>query len=423
MDEFAHNGTFDTTTGVSRSGDQRIDGSIRGIKWADGTITYSDPDTPFDYQVGYSSDQNNNGISAQNEGFSQSSAAQLMSLHFALNSEILTQPAGAAGFSVEGFTNLTIDYAGSGSGAGTIRMANSSDTGTAYAFYPSTNGEGGDAWMGPATRNPIAGNYSWFGTLHEVGHSLGLKHGHDTSSFGALPDEMNSMEFSLMTYATYIGDLSDVVNFESSGAPQTFMMLDIAALQHIYGADYSTNSGNTEYMWDTITGETFVNGQSAIRPGNNRIFQTIWDGGGIDTYNLSNYANGAIVDLNPGGHSVFSAAQLANLGGGPNIGFARGNVFNALQHQGDPRSLIENAFGGFGQRRFHRQCRRRICSSAMTATTRLQAVAEATLLFGGRGNDWIEGEFGSAPFQDGHVAGANTIAADEGDDVVVGGWR
>ena len=45
---------------------------------------------------------------------------------------------------------------------------------------------------------------------------------------------------------------------------------------------------------------------------------------------------------------VFSAAQLAYLGGGPNGGYARANVFNALQYNGDTRSLIESAYGGAG---------------------------------------------------------------------------
>src|SRR5262245_6826719 len=47
----------------------------------------------------------------------------------------------------------------------------------------------------------------------------------------------------------------------------------------------------------------------------------------------------------PGGWSVTSQQQLASLGDGE---FSRGNVFNALQFRGDPRSLIEDAIGGSG---------------------------------------------------------------------------
>ena len=79
-----------------------------------------------------------------------------------------------------------------------------------------------------------------------------------------------------------------------------------------------------------------------------RIFATVWDGGGRDTFDLSDYDTGVRVDLRPGMSSTFSRGQLADLGGGPNGGDARGNIFNALQYKGDPRSLIEKAIGGSG---------------------------------------------------------------------------
>jgi Peptidase M10 serralysin C terminal len=59
----------------------------------------------------------------------------------------------------------------------------------------------------------------------------------------------------------------------------------------------------------------------------NRIFATVWDGGGRDTYDLSAYRSDLEVHLRPGRHSGFSQDQLANLGGGPNGGHARGDVF------------------------------------------------------------------------------------------------
>ncbi|MEY8840207.1 M10 family metallopeptidase C-terminal domain-containing protein, partial [Cribrihabitans sp. XS_ASV171] len=80
-------------------------------------------------------------------------------------------------------------------------------------------------------------------------------------------------------------------------------------------------------------------------PGGNRIFATIWDGGGTDTYDLSAYADDLDLDLSPGEHSLFNSTQQASLGNGNS---ARGNIFNALLHDGDTRSLIENAIGGSG---------------------------------------------------------------------------
>src|SRR3546814_8404625 len=119
----------------------------------------------------------------------------------------------------------------------------------------------------------------------------------------------------------------------------------IRALQHLYGADFTTNNGNTVYSWNPLNGQTLVDGAVAISPGGNRIFATIWDGGGVDTYDLSAHSTNLNIDLRPGQHSTFSSTQLAHLGGGND---ARGNLFNALQFNGDARSLIENANGGSG---------------------------------------------------------------------------
>jgi len=128
------------------------------------------------------------------------------------------------------------------------------------------------------------------------------------------------------------------------------MMLDIAALQKIYGsANYAFNSGNSVYTWSSTTGEMSINGVGQGAPGtgqggtSNRVFMTIWDGGGNDTYDLSNYNSGTTIDLRPGEWTTTSSTQLANLGSGH---FARGNVANALLFEGNTASLIENAIGG-----------------------------------------------------------------------------
>ena len=127
------------------------------------------------------------------------------------------------------------------------------------------------------------------------------------------------------------------------------MMQDIAALQYLYGANFEGD--DSRYTFSPQTGEMFINGKGQGKPVGKRIFRTIWDGGGKDIYDFSNYSRNLIIDLNPGGWSDLDAGgnrQKAILQGEGNGGvkYAGGHVYNALKYKNDPRSLIESAIGG-----------------------------------------------------------------------------
>nr|WP_255616346.1 M10 family metallopeptidase C-terminal domain-containing protein [Microvirga puerhi] len=180
-------------------------------------------------------------------------------------------------------------------------------------------------------------------------------------------------------------------------------MYDIAALQYLYGANFNTNNTDTVYKW-TPERQTFVNG---VEVGYDyHIFETIWDGGGIDTYDFSSFDQDMTIDLNPGAWSVVSTSQLAPLGDGH---LARGNVFNALQYNGDPRSLIENAIGAIGNDKI----------SGNVADNRLDGSYGNDTLFGGDGNDSLNGGDGNDSLIGG--SGNDAIYGGAGDDIVYGG--
>jgi hypothetical protein len=244
-------------------------------------------------------------------------------------------------------------------GNGTLRFGMSDAPDTAWGYYPSSDSKavGGDVWFNKDDYNsPQYGNYAWMTIIHEIGHALGLKHGHEADGgFPALPASHNSVEYSVMTYAAYVGDpLTTGYAIEQTSYPTTLMMDDIAALQYMYGADFTTNSGNTVYSWSPTTGRESINGVAQTMPAGNHILMTTWDGGGIDTYDLSNYSTNLKIDLRPGAWSTFSTGQLSHLDQyTTNTHIAAGNVANALLYQNDLRSLIENATGGSGSDTFY----------------------------------------------------------------------
>jgi serralysin len=144
-------------------------------------------------------------------------------------------------------------------------------------------------------------------------------------------------------------------------------------------------------------------------PAKPKIFETIWDGGGNDTYDMSHYHTDVSVDLRPGRWSVFGHDQLAVLKPGPGEILARGNVFNALLYNGDPRSLIEDAIGGSGNDRI----------VGNQANNRLEGRHGNDLLDGLAGNDDLVGGAGNDTLNGG--SGNDTLEGGPGQDVLVGG--
>ena len=187
------------------------------------------------------------------------------------------------------------------------------------------------------------------------------------------------------------------------------MIDDIAALQYMYGANFNTYAGNTVYSWSPTTGETFIDGVGQGASTDNKVYEAIWDGGGIDTYNLSNYSTNLFVDLYPGDWSLFSTAQLADLDDfAPGTHLAVGNVANAYLYNDDPRSLIENAIGGSGNDILvGNQANNMLAGGA--GNDILGSLDGNDTLMGAVGNDVLDGGAGN-DIEDGGAAGSDTAA-------------
>jgi serralysin len=385
------------TGNVGKSGNRLADGVLSGYEWKGTTLTYAFPDAPSDYGYGPEKARNFKEITAEQQ---------------AVATRILDKDDGIAandGFSLEGLTNLDVGL-GTDSGA-MIRYAGSNAANpTAYAYYPTSGARGGDVWFGSNNiyDKPVAGNYAYATLLHETGHALGLKHGHEAVKFDKIKTELagkfDSLEYSVMTYHSFAGQTGGAgYTNEKFGFPQSYMMADIYALQHMYGADYDTNSTGTVYSWTPESGDTLVNGAVGIDTGDaarhNRIFATIWDGGGIDEYDLSAYSTRVVIDLRPGEHSVFSKKQLADLNDWGKGQDASGNIYNAMLFDKNTASLIENATGGTGNDRL----------AGNNGSNVLDGNSGNDTLKGFKGTDTYHGGLGEDTFIFGRRYGADII--------------
>ena len=230
-----------------------------------------------------------------------------------------------------------------------LRFANSADA--ASPPEPRTPSSppldtGGDVSFDRSGRKPVAGNYDYLTIVHEIGHTLGLKHG--TRTLGALPrprqarvhgDDLPQLRRRGRPLAT-----------ARSAIPQTFMMLDIAALQHLYGADFTTHADNTTYSWNPATGATSSTAPSPSRPPATASSSRSGTAAATTPTTSPRYADRPRHRPPPRRSLDLRAAQLADLGGGPNGGHARGNIFNALLYHDDT---------ALADRERHRRQRRR----------------------------------------------------------------
>ena len=223
----------------------------------------------------------------------------------------------------------------------------------AWAYYPHAAAFAGDDWFSikneAATERWNPGSYAYMSVLHELGHALGLKHPFERErDFAAvLPPNLESRSYSLLSYSALPGDEFSGFSFE----PTTPMLLDVAAIQYLYGANTSAHTGDDTYAFGDAEA----------------VHQTLWDAGGTDTLQ---YSGSLPVTLN------------LHAGAGSMIGLP---VYG-LNSAGDDQQRVANVWIAYGTTLEN--------ASGGAGNDTLKGNNADNRLTGGAGNDILDGGAG-----------------------------
>jgi serralysin len=361
---------FDQASAVSRyalSGNKAIDALLNGS--AALRVAWSTKDAGTT-QVSYSFPLASGSSSrfTDNYGTGETKAAIVAGMNATQASQIAGAFEAWSNVANIAFTKINETSAGA---VGDIRIAFTSKVPNGYWGYSLGASDGasnahGDIWVDDSIigQSFASGTYNYYSMLHEIGHSLGLKHPFEGTKIAA---GLDNRRYTIMSYT----DPANVWGKNAAGATEylikTPMVYDIQAMQKIYGANMKYHLGNDTY--------TFAP--------NAPSFETIWDAGGNDTISVADFTNGCTISLVAGTYSslAYNSANIAE-----NIGIA----FNCL---------IENAIGGSG-------------------ADAIRGTSAANTLEGRAGNDTLTGDGGNDILLGGD--GDDTLLGGTGDDNLTG---
>lgn len=260
---------------------------------------------------------------------------------------------------------------------------------TAQAGAPGDSAHGalsGDVWLNtaaPPSDAPLPGSADYLLLMRMICESLGLglpgPYGHVTGTLTHAADAQiwqDSQQFTVMSAFGAETPAGPNLPDDLGGAalvPQGLGLADILALQQIYGANTATRTGDDRYGFSATAGGIYDFGE------NFAPMLTLWDGGGVDTLDLTGFAAAQLVRLEAGSQS--SVAGHVN-----NLSIAYG-------------TQIEHALGGRG-------------------SDTIIGNGLANDLRGMAGADSLSGEAGDDSLYGG--AGADTLLGGAGNDLLIG---
>jgi len=329
---------YQATTTASTANDIRIDGLLDGITY----VTDANHSVELTYSFPWTT--NSDATWSDNYGSGENTAKT----HYGLNSTQIN----AAKLALQSWGNLsnvTFREVDEKSGeVGNIRFGFSSTVTDAnswgWSYTPSQTSEAGDVWIA-TNLDAYNSDFSITGVgysalIHELGHTLGLKHPGNYESSDKAPfydTEHDSKLYSVMSYNIPKNNMwfDTVANKWLYVMDQSPMIYDILAIQYLYGENNNYKTGNDTYSFD-----------------NSAPFRTtLWDAGGTDTISVENSNRGSIINLNEGSFSSIQTSRFhsaieqtdgtykegisSTIDGTYNLGIAYG-------------AIIENATGGSG---------------------------------------------------------------------------
>ncbi|WP_157269749.1 M10 family metallopeptidase [Azohydromonas aeria] len=360
--------TYSITTPIRLTGQRNVDSLLGDTRWASGSLSYS-----FPKASAYWSTDPWSGYGPSSQTWNEPWSPGYDALTDADMAAVRTALRAWSNVAALRFTEVADNAAV----VGDLRFAYTGATdGQAHAWMPGNSAKAGDVWFGSDgssyTEDWTPGSYEYMTTLHEIGHALGLKHSFETESYNAaiLPASLETRSSTLMSYSAQAGNQATYFSYE----PTTPMLLDIAAIQHLYGANRAYNATNTTYSFS----------------GSGSYHQTIWDGGGTDTLSYDG-ATGALIDLREG--------YASRLGVPVNLLDSHDTVLGTVKNVWIAwGTVIENASGGRG-------------ADDITGNN------AANLLRGGAGNDTIGASAGNDTLDGG--SGTDALSGGAGNDVYV----